>query len=66
MVNGINFKWKDRKRYLKFLKPESLYLGYNINDDDKKYLKAMCKDYGIKTYDVVKDESGYNLKVKEV
>ena len=47
----LNFRWKNRKRYLEFLKPKSVYLGYNINNDDKKYMKSLCRDYDIKIYD---------------
>lgn len=65
-IKGVNFQWKNRKRYLKFLKPEAVYLGYKVNDDDKKYLKAMCRDYDIKIYKMIKDDTGYNLKAKQL
>ena len=62
----INFRWKNRKRYLQFLKPKSVYLGYNIDNDDKKYMKAMCRDYDIKIFQMIKDDKGYNLKAKPI
>lgn len=61
----ITFKWKNHKRYLNFIKPISVYLGYKTSDDDKKYIGEMCNDYGIKTYEMVKDTSGYNLIARE-
>lgn len=64
--NKLNFRWKNRKRYLEFLKPKSIYLGYNINNDDKKYMKAICRDYDIKIYQMIKDDYGYNLKAKPI
>lgn len=62
----LNFRWKNRKRYLEFLKPKSVYLGYNINNDDKKYMKSLCRDYDIKIYQMIKDDYGYNLKAKPI
>ena len=62
----LNFRWKNRKRYLEFLKPKSVYLGYNINNDDKKYMKSLCRDYDIKIYKMIKDDYGYNLKAKPI
>lgn len=65
-LDKIKFIWKNRKKYLKFLKPESVYLGYNINDNDEKYLKAMCRDYDITVYKMINDDTMYNLKAKEI
>lgn len=64
--SGIDMKWKNRKRYLKFFEPNEIYLGYDISREDEEYLKGVCHDYDIKLYKMVRDDSGYNLKPKKI
>ena len=64
--NGSNICYKNNKKYLQFMKPTKVYLGYNIEKENEEYIKDMCYLNKIKTYKMDKDESGYNLKPKKL
>ena len=48
--------------YIKIPRPRSVYLGLNIEDDDKEKIIEICKNREITVYQMEKDNSGYNLK----
>lgn len=60
------FKWfefiqKKGKKYLKFFKPTSVYLGLKMGDDTKEKIANMCNERNIEVFEMDKDTSGYNL-----
>ena len=57
-----NVCYKNNLKYLKFIKPTTVYLGYNMEKDDEKYIKDLCELNNILIYKMDKDKSGYNLK----
>lgn len=43
-------------------KPKSLTIGYDMDSESKKELYNLCKNNGIKVYDLKQGTEGYNLK----
>lgn len=62
----FNFELYGENKYLKFLKPASVYLGLKIDDDSRKRIIDLCKERNIKVFEMKKDTSGYNLIPKPV
>ena len=50
------------KKYIPFLKPEAVYLGLRIKEEDRRSIIDMCNFNNIKIYQMNKDNSNYNLK----
>ena len=48
--------------YIKIPRPRSVYLGLNIEEDNKEKIIEICKNREITVYQMEKDNSGYNLK----
>ena len=43
-------------------KPKSLTIGYDMDSESKKELYNLCKNNGIKVYDLKQGTEGYNLR----
>ena len=66
VVNTItpykHYEFEGDYKYLKFMKPESVYLGIKMEDKEKDRIIEMCKTRNIKVYEMKQD----NEKVKLV
>lgn len=67
-INNSNIKifYKKDKKYLKFMKPNAVYLGYKIKKNDENYIKDLCNFNNIPIYKMNKDKSGYNFKTDTI
>lgn len=64
--NIANIVSDKNKKYLLFLKPKAVYLGLKIKEEDKKLIIDLCNFNKIDIYQMVKNDSNYNLKHEKI
>ena len=52
--------------YIKFLKPQKVYMGMNISEKDEKLIKNICKIKEIPLFKAIKDKDKYKFDFDEV
>lgn len=52
--------------YIKFLKPQKVYMGMDISEKDKKLIKTICKIKEIPLFKAVKNNDKYKFDFEEV
>lgn len=54
------------KHYMRFIKPEAVYMGFEISDNDKKLVKDICKIRDIDLFKAKKDSNNYKFDFEKI
>lgn len=54
------------KHYIRFIKPEAVYMGFKISENDEKLIKDICKIRDIDLFKAKKDTNNYKFDFEKI